>query len=71
MDDEMIRLFIVVRVRPGEVVILTRRSRRIERSLGGLSEDVVNDLSKLCRRWGNFHSRVRAGLARQFKRLMA
>ena len=64
MDDEMTRLFIVVRIRPRGVVILTRRSHRIEMSLGGLSEDVVNGLSKLCRGRWNIHSRLRGGLAR-------
>ena len=64
MDDEMTRLFIVVRVRPGEIVILTRRSPWIESSLGGLSEDVVNGLSQLYRRLWNVHSRLRGGLAR-------
>ena len=63
MDDEM-RLLIVVRVLPSDVMILTRRSDRIERRLGSLSEDVVNDLGKLgCRRW-NVHSQLRGGLAR-------
>ena len=71
MNDEIIRRFILMRVRPGELVILTRRSDRIQRSLGGLCEDVVKYLSKLCRRRWNFQSRVRGGLARQFKRLMA
>ena len=36
---------------------MTRRSDRIQRSLGSLSEDVVKYLSKLCRRRWNVHSR--------------
>lgn len=35
---------IVVVVRPGDVVMLTRRSDRIERSLGDLGQYVVKDL---------------------------
>ena len=62
MNDEIIRRFILMRV--GVLVILTRRSDRIQRSLGGLSEDVVKYLSKLCRRRGNVHGRLRGGLAR-------
>ena len=36
MNDEIIRRFILMRVRPGVLVILTRRSDRIQRSLGSL-----------------------------------
>ena len=46
MNDEIIGRFILMRVRPGELVILTRRSDRIQRSLGSLSEDVVKYLNK-------------------------
>ena len=64
MNDKIIRRFILMRVRQGVLGILTRRSDRIQRSLGGLSEDVVKYLSKLCRRRWNVHSRRRGSLAR-------
>ena len=41
MNDKIIRRFILMRVRQGVLGILTRRSDRIQRSLGGLSEDVL------------------------------
>ena len=71
MGDEITGPVMLICVRPGDLGIVIRRRAGIQSSLGSLSEDVVNDLSKLCRRRGNFHSRVRGGLVRQFKRLMA
>ena len=60
MSDEITRPVMLICVRPGELGIVIRRRAGIQSSLGGLSEDVVNDLSKLCRRRWNVHSRCEA-----------
>jgi len=64
MSDEITRPVILICVRPGELGIVIRRRAGIQSSLGSLSEDVVNDLTKLCRRRWNVHGRMRGGLAR-------
>lgn len=62
MGDEITLMLIYIR--PEELEILIWRRAGILRSLGGLSEDLVDNLSKLCRRRWNVHSRLRDGLAR-------
>ena len=64
MGDEITGPVMLICVRPGDLGIVIRRRAGIQSSLGSLSEDVVNDLSKLCRRRWNVHSRLRGGLAR-------
>ena len=58
------RPVMLICVRPGELGIAIRRRAGIQSSLGSLSEHVVNDLTKLCRRRWNVHGRMRGGLAR-------
>ena len=62
MGDEITLMLIYIR--PEELEILIWRRAGIQMILGGLSEDVVNDLSNLCRRRWNVHSRMGGGLAR-------